>query len=176
MKLIGREKERKLLTQYLNSEVPEFVAVYGRRRIGKTFLINETFREEYAFSAIGTYNAGKTGQLDNFYNALKKYGDRVKTPPENWREAFERLIFILEKSRKPGKKIIFLDELPWFDTRKSGFISALERFWNGWAAFRTDILFIVCGSATSWMIGNLIRNRGGLLDVSPQTGQWRRRD
>jgi len=162
MKLIGREKERKLFAQYRKSESPEFVAVYGRRRVGKTFLINETFSEEYAFSAIGTYNADKTEQLASFYAALKKYGDRAKTPPENWQDAFDRLVFILEKSRKPGKKIIFLDELPWFDTRKSGFMSAMERFWNGWAAFRTDVLLIVCGSATSWMIGNLIRNRGGL--------------
>ena len=162
MKIIGREKERKLLSQYRKSEAPEFVAVYGRRRVGKTFLINEVFREEYAFSVFGSLNAGKTEQLANFYAALRKYGDRVKVPPASWSEAFERLISLLEKSRKSGKKVIFFDELPWFDTRKSGFIPALERFWNGWASFRPDILFIVCGSATSWMIGNLIRNRGGL--------------
>jgi len=162
MKIIGRKKERMLLSQYRKSEAPEFVAVYGRRRVGKTFLINEVFREEYAFSAIGMLNADKKEQLANFHAALKKYGGCAETPPGNWAEAFERLIALLEKSRKPGKKIIFLDELPWFDTRKSGFISALERFWNGWAASRPDILFIVCGSATSWMIGNLIRNRGGL--------------
>ena len=82
--------------------------------------------------------------------------------PENWFDAFDLLIRLLEKEKKEGKKIIFLDELPWLDTHKSNFISALEHFWNSWASARKNIVLVVCGSAASWMINNLLRNRGGL--------------
>jgi AAA+ ATPase superfamily predicted ATPase len=161
MKIIGRTREKKLLEEYRRSKVPEFVAVYGRRRVGKTFLINEFYGEDFAFSVTALSNEGKAAQLRNFHAALQKYGD-AGPAPQNWYDAFERLIALLERVRRPGKKIVFFDELPWFDTRKAGFVSALEHFWNGWAASRPDILLIACGSATSWMIRKLIRNTGGL--------------
>jgi AAA+ ATPase superfamily predicted ATPase len=162
MRIIGREKEQQLLTEYLQSGSPEFIAVYGRRRIGKTFLINEFFREDYIFSVTGLMQAKKADQLKNFHASLKRYGSEAKNPPKDWFDAFELLIELLERKRKAGRKVIFLDELPWFDTRKSGFLSALEHFWNGWAASRSEIMLIVCGSATSWMMNKLIKNRGGL--------------
>ncbi|MDR3294260.1 MAG: ATP-binding protein [Clostridiales Family XIII bacterium] len=162
MKIIGREKEQRLFAQYLQSESPEFVAVYGRRRVGKTFLINEFFREEYAFSVMGLAGEGKAAQLANFFTALKKYGSKAAAPPRSWYDAFELLIDLLGHTRQKGRKILFVDELPWFDTKKSGFLPALEHFWNGWAASKPEILLIVCGSSTSWMIKKLIRNRGGL--------------
>jgi AAA+ ATPase superfamily predicted ATPase len=166
MKIIGRHKEQQLLSEYLESDVPEFVAVFGRRRVGKTFLVNEFFREEYAFKATGLIKAKKHEQLCNFYAALKKYGSDIQEPPTNWFDAFEELIALLGrkkvKSLPSGRTIVFLDELPWFDTKKSGFITALEHFWNGWAASNPEILLIVCGSATSWMINKLIKNHGGL--------------
>ena len=162
MKIIGREKEKQQLKSYFESEDSEFVAVYGRRRIGKTFLVNVFFAEEFDFSVTALAGSGKNAQLENFRTALRKYGADLDKPLGTWYEAFEELIKLLDKSKNKGKKIVFIDELPWFDTTKSGFLSALEHFWNGWAAKRHDILFIVCGSATSWMIGKLIRNKGGL--------------
>jgi AAA+ ATPase superfamily predicted ATPase len=146
----------------MQSGAPEFIAVYGRRRVGKTFLINEFFREDYAFSVTGLINSKKADQLKNFHASLKRYGSEALKPPTDWFDAFELLIKLLEHKRTTRRKVIFLDELPWFDTRKSGFISALEHFWNGWAAFRPEIMLIGCGSATSWMINKLIKNRGGL--------------
>jgi AAA+ ATPase superfamily predicted ATPase len=92
MRIIGRASERSLLKEYLNSPTPEFVAVYGRRRVGKTFLINEFFQEDFAFSVTGLAKEGKDKQLHNFYTALKKYGTQTESPSGNWYDAFEDLI------------------------------------------------------------------------------------
>jgi AAA+ ATPase superfamily predicted ATPase len=184
MKIIGRQNEQQLLTEYVESGVPEFVAVYGRRRVGKTYLINEFFREEYAFQVTGLIRASRPEQLRNFHAALRKYGSNLEQPPKNWFDAFEALISLLERKRNAGptstsaatghlanragngpargRLIVFLDELPWFDTRKSGFITALGHFWNGWAASKPEVLLVACGSATSWMVNKLIKDRGGL--------------
>jgi AAA+ ATPase superfamily predicted ATPase len=161
MKIIGRDEEKQLLKQCMQSGAPEFLAVYGRRRIGKTYLINEYFGEDFAFSVTGLADQDKAAQLKNFCVGLKKYGGG-EPDTDNWYDAFEALIALLEKAPAKGRKIVFFDELPWLDTRKSGFLSALEHFWNGWAASRPEIFLIACGSATSWMIDKLIRNRGGL--------------
>ena len=91
----------------------------------------------------------------------KQYPNEVATNANNWMEAFQQISEVVEKS-KQKKKVIFIDELPWFDTARSRFIQALEHFWNSWASSRKDILLIVCGSAASWMINTLINNRGGL--------------
>lgn len=157
---IGREKEQKLLNEYINSDQSEFIAIYGRRRVGKTFLIQQVIRDDYAYYVAGMNNVTMRIQLDNFMAALKKKGARVRKP-KTWLEAFMALESYLE-SLPEGKKIVFIDEMPWMDTPRSNFISGLEHFWNSWACWRDDIKLIVCGSATSWIINNLIKNYGGL--------------
>lgn len=160
--LIGRKAELKALRGYLNSDKSEFVAVYGRRRVGKTFLIRMAAADNFSFFVTGANKATKSEQLINFAIALQKYsGSERLVIQKNWILAFYELSRYLE-TLPEGKKIIFIDELPWMDTAKSGFIAALENFWNSWAVLRNDIKLIACGSATSWMINNLIRNRGGL--------------
>lgn len=160
--IIGRESELDALKSYLTSNQSEFVAVYGRRRVGKTFLIRKAADEKFAFFLTGVHNASKSEQLTNFAIAYQKAskGERLSIP-KNWILAFYELSCYLE-TLPEGPKVIFIDELPWLDTAKSGFIAALENFWNSWAVLRNDIKLIVCGSATSWMINNLIRSRGGL--------------
>ena len=161
-RLIGRKNEMRALKSYLESERSEFVAVYGRRRVGKTFLIRMAAEDKFSFFVTGVYNASKGEQLTNFAVALQKYAHTSRLSiPKNWILAFYELSQFLE-TLPEGKKTIFIDELPWMDTAKSGFIAALENFWNSWAVLRSDIKLIVCGSATSWMINNLIRNKGGL--------------
>jgi AAA+ ATPase superfamily predicted ATPase len=162
MKIIGRYKEQSALQQYVESDRPEFVAVYGRRRVGKTFLIKEFFDTSFSFYISGMANASKEEQLDNVNATLISYGNMPYPRAGNWMDAFRQLIHLLENSKKKGKKVIFFDELPWFDTPRSGFITALEYFWNTWASACPDILLIVCGSATSWMANKLLRNHGGL--------------
>ena len=146
--IIGREKERELLNQYIDSNESEFIAIYGRRRVGKTFLIRKMFGERLAFYMTGMDNVTMQDQLLNFTLELRKFSGKDIPVPENWLYAFNSLATYLE-SLPNGNKIIFMDELPWMDTPKSKFISALEHFWNSWASNRSDIKLLVCGSATS---------------------------
>ncbi len=159
--LIGREKEKKVLLDALASEQSEFIAVYGRRRVGKTYLIRETFGYEFAFQHTGILDAPLREQLKEFRQSLYDAGMKRTAMPKSWGDAFHLLEAWLG-SLPEGKKVVFIDELPWMDTVRSNFIRALDHFWNGWATARKDIVLIVCGSATSWIIDNVIMNYGGL--------------
>lgn len=158
--IIGRKREITLLNRFINSDDAEFIAVYGRRRVGKTFLVKSLFQKDFSFYMTGLANSDLKKQLQNFADAFSQYFSK-KTGIRNWFDAFNLLRDELSKSRK-GKKIIFIDELPWFDTARSDFVSALEHFWNSWASDDPTIKLIVCGSATSWMMNKLINDKGGL--------------
>jgi uncharacterized protein len=161
--LIGRKEESELLNKLAQTDRSAFVAIYGRRRVGKTFLVRSVFEGRFTFYLTGLANAKTEKQLVNFHAALVRYFPKYeeKPPAQDWFSAFVQLEYALESSAA-SKKIVFLDELPWMDTRNSGFISALEHFWNSFASARPDVLLIACGSAASWMINNLINNHGGL--------------
>ena len=162
MNIIGRKTEINELNRIMESASSEFVMVYGRRRVGKTFLIREYFANRFSFYATGIAQGTLQEQLMNFKLTLSATDTSIdNTNIRNWFEAFEALSRHLEKS-KERKKIIFLDELPWMDTPRSNFIKALEHFWNTWASARNDIILIVCGSAASWMVKNIVKNHGGL--------------
>ena len=159
--MIGRREEIKALKALYESPFSEFVTVYGRRRIGKTFLVNEVFGYEFVFHCAGLKGEGMRRQLENFRFALRRHGHENCPRLTSWLEAFYELECFLER-RPAGRKVVFIDEMPWMDTHKSGFLAALEGFWNGWATSRKDILLIACGSATSWIVQKINRNRGGL--------------
>ncbi len=160
--VIGRENETTILSEKLASSQSEFVALYGRRRVGKTYLIRNVFDGKFTFRLTGLSQASLAEQLINFNVALhEQYPKGRFKSATNWMEAFQQIAKIIEKS-KQKKKVIFIDELPWFDTVHSGFVTALEHFWNSRASARKDVLLVVCGSAASWMINTLINNRGGL--------------
>jgi AAA+ ATPase superfamily predicted ATPase len=162
MQIIGRKEEIADLARLEESQKSEFVIVFGRRRVGKTFLVREYFGNRFAFCHTGMANTEMALQLKSFNSSLHRYGYTSCPEVTTWFESFEQLIHLLSHTRKKSKKVIFIDEMPWIDTPRSGFIQALEYFWNSWASGRTDILLIVCGSATSWMMNNLIKNHGGL--------------
>ena len=159
--MIGRENEIKALRDAMESDKSEFVALYGRRRVGKTFLVSEFFNGKFAFHHAGLEGASRRETLASFREAIKKQGRPSCPRLTSWIQAFSELESLLEESTK-GRKVVFLDELPWYDTPKSGFLHAFESFWNGWASLRKDILLVICGSATTWIIEKVIRNRGGL--------------
>ena len=159
--MIGRHAEIEALRKAYASEQSEFVVLYGRRRVGKTFLVSEVFNGKFSFHHSGLENASKAEQLASFREALKRYGHVACPRLTTWISAFSELETMLEHLPE-GKKTVFLDELPWYDTRKSGFLTAFESFWNGWASVRKDILLVVCGSATTWIINEVFRSRGGL--------------
>ena len=162
-KLIGREREIKELDRCVASERSEFVIVYGRRRVGKTFLVDEYFKRTYDFSYVGGHNLSNTKQLRNFAKAVKRYARLPRQPKfADWSEAFDALTDWLESLPKDRKKVVFIDEMPWIDTPHSDFVEEFENFWHGWAARRSDILLVASGSSTSWMIDNIVENQGGL--------------
>jgi AAA+ ATPase superfamily predicted ATPase len=141
--IIGRENEIAILNEKLVSKKSEFVALYGRRRVGKTFLIRNLFEGKFTFRLTGLSKATLSEQLINFNTALKdQYPKNRFITSTNWLEAFQQIGKVIEKS-KQKKKIIFIDELPWFDTANSKFVKALEHFWNSYASARKDILLIV---------------------------------
>ncbi|NLA23422.1 MAG: AAA family ATPase, partial [Bacteroidales bacterium] len=160
--IVGRKLEIKRLTDYMNSNKAEFLVVYGRRRVGKTYLIKQYFKNQFCFYMSGTENSDKTQQLFNFASALNTYSKKPYPMASSWQEAFLQLKDYLEKIKNKGRKVIFIDELPWLDNPKSGFIQAFEYFWNTYASANKDIFLVVCGSATSWIINKIIKNRGGL--------------
>ncbi|GHT88679.1 hypothetical protein FACS189474_4340 [Bacteroidia bacterium] len=160
--MIGRKEERKQLTSFVEADKSEFVVVFGRRRVGKTYLVREFFNDKFAFYHTGMANSTTKVQLQNFNASLNRYSSIHYPFANNWFDAFEQLIHLLSHKRTKGKKVVFIDEIPWMDTPRSGFISALEHFWNGWASAQKDMLLIVCGSATSWMTNEILKNHGGL--------------
>lgn len=162
-KLIGRDKESALLNKYMASNRPEFIAIYGRRRVGKTFLIRRHFQDQFDFYVTGIINGTFENEMDAFNMALNRYGYNGPAA-STWMQAFALLGDLLKnKSVNQHRRcIVFIDELPCFDTRNSGFVRALDYFWNSQGAWIDNIMLIVCGSATSWMIRKVINNRGGL--------------
>ena len=161
--MVGRTEESRILKDAANMELSQFIVVYGRRRVGKTYLIRETFDYSFSFSHTGIEGASMREQLEAFHESLAEQGLPDAKCPQSWIEAFSLLKKLL-KACPAGRKVVFIDELPWMDTPRSLFVRALENFWNGWCSARKDIVLVVCGSATSWMIQTVLRNKGGLFN------------
>ena len=163
--IVGREQERVLLNEIYASPDPEFLAVYGRRRIGKTYLISEFFKDKGVYFEITGMKKGTTAeQLFQFaYAYSQKFndGNRVATP-KSWGEALALLHTALQKVDKEKKIILFFDEVPWLASPRSKFLNALEHFWNRYLSRNKQIILIICGSSASWIIRNIINNKGGL--------------
>jgi uncharacterized protein len=163
-KIIGRQKEMALLGKYYNSGKAEFIAMYGRRRVGKTFLIRQYFKNQFAFDMTGVLEGSKAEQMSAFHMAIKSYGYEGKKNT-TWLDAFFALRQLMEeKVNSQDRCVIFIDELPCLDTPKAGFVHALGHFWNSWANWQSQIMLVVCGSATSWMVRNVLDDHGGLHD------------
>ena len=166
--IIGRKQEIAELTRRYDSGRAEFIAVYGRRRVGKTFLINEVLGDGMAFhhTGLSPYDRKRKvslkSQLQNFQFSLIRHGMEGIEQPKSWMEAFFLLEQLLDRLDNGSRQVVFIDELPWMDTPRSGFLTALESFWNGWGCSHHNLCFVVCGSATSWMLDNIINNKGGL--------------
>ena len=160
--LIARQRECDELSKCLDSDKSEFIIICGRRRIGKTYLVDNFFCGKYDFKYVGGHNMKTREQLRNFAKALKKYSGKKQSEIKDWFDAFDALEEYLETLPSDRKRVIFIDEMPWIDSKRSNFVRALENFWNGWAAGQYNIVLVATGSATSWMTDKLIKNRGGL--------------
>ncbi|MCL1809204.1 MAG: AAA family ATPase [Clostridiales bacterium] len=163
MKIVGRIQEQAELNRYFHSGKPEFIAVTGRRRIGKTYLVRELFFQDMAFYFSGAIGKNVTNayQLQQFDDAIAEFGGELKPASSNWADAFGKLRRLL-KTQREKRQVVFIDELPWLDAPKSDFLPALDYFWNTFASARADIMLVVCGSSASWIVKNLFENKGGL--------------
>ncbi len=168
--MIGRRSEANALNRLYYGEEAELVVIYGRRRVGKTYLVDETFSGRITFRHAGLSPEGITSkgilklQLEHFYNSLLLAGMEKTKKPSSWLEAFLLLEMYLQGLDNGQRQVVFLDELPWLDTPKSGFMNAFEAFWNTWGCHRKNLMVIVCGSANSWIQDKLINNHGGLYN------------
>lgn len=163
---IGREAELQVFSEALISENAELIAVFGRRRVGKTFMIRHAYAKQIIFEFSGVKETRASQQIERFVLTLEKSFNIEKpaTTIRSWLHAFTLLADLLEKSgtRSKKKRVVFFDEFPWMDSPRSGFLAAFDNFWNGWATKQSNIVVVICGSAASWMIQNIVRNKGGL--------------
>ncbi len=163
--MIGRELERRILLDALESAEPELVAVYGRRRVGKTYMVRQICQRHMVFDFSGLFDSNVPEHLQAFAKSLEQYGSGLPLkPPLDWFEAFNMLKRHVTQHRTRRKKVVFLDEMPWLATNKSRFLTAFESFWNGWASTQSNLVVVICGSASSWMIKKILKNTGGLYN------------
>ena len=166
--MIGRVEEQRILHELAESGEAEFVVIYGRRRVGKTYLVRETFGDDFFFSFTGIANCNARQQRIEFVKALREYGWKPKADArdatESWFEAFDALRMLITHAKPAGRLLLFIDEMPWMDNKKSDFVPAFEHFWNGWASGQKHIMLIVCGSAASWITKKIFRDKGGLYN------------
>jgi uncharacterized protein len=164
MDFIGRNQEKKILLDLLQSDKSELVAVLGRRRVGKTFLVKSVYKDKMLFQMTGLYKSTVEEHMERFAKRLgDAYGlEAATSKPKNWFEAFDMLQTLITKQKKNTKKVIFLDEFPWLATNKSRFLTAFTDFWNSFVADRKDLIVVICGSSASWMIKKVLKNKGGL--------------
>ena len=164
-RIIGRDEELEMLREIYESTEPQFLAVYGRRRIGKTYLISEYFKDKGVYFEItGMKDGTKAEQLFQFaYEFSRQFneGKRI-SPPKDWAQALNLLHEAIEKVEKGKKIILFFDEVPWLASPRSKFLNALEHFWNRYISRNKNVILIICGSSASWIIRNIINNKGGL--------------
>ena len=169
--IIGRKHERAILTELYKSKQAEFAVIYGRRRVGKTYLVRELFEGKFTFyhTALSPFELQQEDsmflyqqQLRVFGESLRQYGDYHSESPKDWIQAFSWLREFLSRQSKRKRMVVFLDELPWMDTPRSGFITAFEHFWNGWGSGCHNLLLVVCGSAASWINDKFLNNTGGM--------------
>lgn len=161
--IIGRKYEFDRLDSCVNSKEAQLIVVYGRRRVGKTYLINRYFDNSFDFKFTGEFGASKDQQLKNFTDEMSRCQGREVSKPADWREAFSQLRDYISDLPLSEKAIVFFDEMPWMETPRSGFLEAFEYFWNSWANAQNNLVFIICGSATSWLTNKIERNKGGLF-------------
>jgi len=162
MEIIGRTNAKAKLKYKYDSKKPELIAILGRRRIGKTFLVKQYFKKEIVFHFTGLFQSNLTEHMQRFQQQLSEKIDIKLAQPKSWFAAFDQLRNYIKGIKSKKRKVVFLDEFPWMATNRSRFLTAFTDFWNNFASGREDLMIIICGSSASWMINKVLRNKGGL--------------
>ena len=164
--IIGCKNEQRDFLEWMASEETELICVYGRRRVGKTYFVYELLNGYHAFDASAQGKSSEIVRLRIFHAALREYGDVSSSAPSDWWEAFDRLKTLLDRHECPltpeGMRAVFIDELPWFDVPRSEFMTVFSDFRNRWCVRRKDVKLIICGSATSWILREVLQREGSL--------------
>lgn len=170
--MVGRESQEKIMNQFLERKKSAFLAVTGRRRVGKTYLIDEVYGKHFCLRITGIQDVDIQTQINNFTQKIAEYsGLPIVTPPNNWQEIFSLLKIYLKNLPKNRKQVIFIDELPWIATKRSGFIQLLAHLWNDYLSKEKHFILVVCGSATSWIAKKIVNDKGGFHNRLDQTIQ-----
>jgi len=160
--LIGRTRQVKIMNDLIAKKRSSFVAVTGRRRVGKTYLVDQVYGQYFCFNLIGIQNGAQDVQITNFTQKLSEYSKQpIITQPKNWQQAFQLLKIYLQSLPKNKKQVIFFDELPWIATARSGFLQLLAHLWNDYLSKEKQFILVICGSATSWITQKIINDKGG---------------
>ncbi len=171
-KIIARDLELELFKKIISSSQAEFLAVYGRRRVGKTYIIREFFAERSTFCEVtGLKGEPMSRQLSEFATAISGvfFNHASIGTPDNWHAAFELLLKTVSSWNRKEPFILFLDELPWLSTLHSDCLSALDHYWNKFFSRMPHFKLIICGSAASWILDKVINAKGGLHNRLTQT-------
>ena len=160
---VGRKKELSLLEESYLSSKSEIFTVYGRRRIGKSTLIEIFARQKpNFFSFEGIEGQNSSFQIKHFTEMLKK---QLQDPLlssiqfQSWDAVFTYVSERLMTKTRPNEKIIFfLDEIQWMAAGRSSFISLLKYYWdNYWK--KSNVLMILCGSIASFMVNKVVHSK-----------------
>lgn len=171
--LIARQEEQSELLDAYQSKQAEFIVLYGRRRIGKTFLIEELYGKQkgHYFQFTGIQKGTLKEQLDQFAKQIGHcfYQGAAIRVPATWLDALEILTKAIEPIPQNKKIVIFLDELPWMCTKKSRLLQAIDYYWNQHWKRDKRFKLVVCGSSASWIIKKILHHKGGLHNRNTRT-------
>lgn len=155
---IGREFERQRIAQIDSMKRASILVVYGRRRVGKTELIEQVFRNRNLLKFEGLESGGQARQIQAFLDQLVQYvGDPLisKLSLANWSDAFQ----VLAKHTKEGRWTIFLDELQWMASYRKQLISELKFVWDNYFKQNPQLILVLCGSSPSFMVNRVIKSQ-----------------
>ena len=160
--MVGRKEQIEVMKETLKKSRSSFVAVTGRRRVGKTYLIEQVYSSHFCFKVTGIQNDDTQSQIINFTQKIAEYSNEsIIVAPENWQQVFIIFKNYLQSLSKKKKQVIFIDELPWIATARSGFIQFLAHLWNDYLSKENHFILVVCGSATSWITKKIVNDKGG---------------
>lgn len=157
-RFVGRELELKKLRAIGEADEPSIVVVYGRRRVGKTELLEQAFRHRNILKFEGIEGLSEKDQYANAMRQLAKYvGEDLLTKVQitSWSEFFD----LVARYTKEGTWTIYLEELQWLANYESKLLSELKYAWDNQFRRNPKLLLILCGSAPSFMLEKVVHSK-----------------
>lgn len=165
-RFIGRTRELMRLRSTHQKNTASFIVIKGRRRIGKSRLIEEfskDFDHYYQFEGLAP-DQGITDahQLSDFCSQISHQFNAPKAIYQDWRDAF----WAVGERVQNGKTLLFFDELSWMGGQSPTFLAQLKSFWDNRLSKNPELVFVVCSSASSWIQKNVLSSTGFVGRIS----------